>query len=95
MLKAGRVVALDETKNLLKLTSEHCAQFRLDAERIPEKWQGRVVQGEDGSWRFNFSEYADLEILLADLRGAAVRVLEMRLQEPDLEDVFTDIMKRT
>ena len=95
MLKAGRVVALDETKNLLKLTSEHCAQFRLDAESIPAKWQNRVVQGDDGNWRFNFSEYADLETLLADLRGAAVRVLEMRLQEPDLEDVFTDIMKRT
>ena len=95
MLKAGRVVALDETKNLLKLTSEHCAQFRLDAESIPAKWQNRMVLGEDGCWRFNFSEYVDLETLLADLRGAAVRVLEMRLQEPDLEDVFTDIMKRT
>ncbi len=30
-----------------------------------------------------------------DLRGAGVRVTEMQLQEPDLEDVFTDIMKRT
>jgi len=95
MLKAGRVVALDETKNLLKLTNEHCAQFRLDSESIPEQWQIRVVQGDNGTWRFNFSDYADLETLLADLRGAAVRVLEMRLQEPDLEDVFTDIMKRT
>ncbi len=95
MLKAGRVVALDETKNLLKLTNEHCAQFRLDVESMPKQWQNRVVQGEDGCWRFNFSDYADLETLLADFRGAAVRVLEMRLQEPDLEDVFTDIMKRT
>ena len=95
MLKAGRVVALDETKNLLKLTNEHCAQFRLDVESIPEQWQIRVVPGDNGTWLFNFSDYADLETLLADLRGAAVRVLEMRLQEPDLEDVFTDIMKRT
>ena len=95
MLKAGRIVALDATKNLLKLTNEHCAQFRLDADSIPAGWQGRVAQGEDGNWRFNFSEYADLEALLADFRSAGVRVLEMRLQEPDLEDVFTDIMKRT
>ena len=95
MLKAGRIVALDATKNLLKLTNEHCAQFRLDADSVPPVWQSRVVQGADGNWRFNFSEYADLETLLADLRGAEVRVLEMRLQEPDLEDVFTDIMKRT
>ena len=33
--------------------------------------------------------------LLADLRGAGVRVLEMELQEPDLEDVFAEVMKRT
>ena len=95
MLKAGRIVALDATKNLLRLTNEHCAQFRLDADSVPAVWQSRVVQGADGNWRFNFSEYADLETLLADLRGAEVSVLEMRLQEPDLEDVFTDIMKRT
>ena len=95
MLKAGRVVALDETRNLLRLTSEHCAQLKLDKESIPPLWQARVVHGKDGSWRFNFSEYADLEQLLTDLRVSGVRVLEMRLQEPDLEDVFTDIMQRT
>ena len=95
MLKSGRVVACDTTRNLLQLTNEHCAQLRLDAEAVPEAWQGRLQRDADGSWRINFSEYVELETLLADLRGAGVRVTEMQLQEPDLEDVFTDIMKRT
>ena len=94
MLKAGRVVALDATRNLLALTNEHCAQLRLDTETAPPAWQDRLLRDEDGSWRINFSEYSDLEALLTDLRAGGVRVLEMRLQEPDLEDVFTDIMKR-
>jgi ABC-2 type transport system ATP-binding protein len=94
MLKSGRVVALDATRNLLKLTNEHCAQLRLDSEEVPDVWQKRLQRDPDGSWRFNFSEYSDLETLLADLRVADTRVLEMRLQEPDLEDVFTDIMRR-
>ena len=94
MLKSGHVVALDETRNLLKLTNEHCAQLRLNATSIPPALQSRLVSGGDGNWRFNFSEYADLEALMAELRGAGIQVLEMRLQEPDLEDVFTDIMKR-
>jgi ABC-2 type transport system ATP-binding protein len=94
MLKSGRVVALDATRNLLKLTNEHCAQLRLDSETVPKVWQKRLQCDPDGSWRFNFSEYSDLEALLTDLRVADTRVLEMRLQEPDLEDVFTDIMKR-
>jgi ABC-2 type transport system ATP-binding protein len=95
MLKSGRIVALDDTRNLLQLTNEHCAQLRLDAEAVPANWQARMQRETDGSWRFNFGDYAELEGLLADLRGAGVRVLEMQLQEPDLEDVFTDIMKRT
>ena len=95
MLKSGRVVALDATRNLLQLTNEHCAQLRLDAESVPGPWQARLQRDADGCWRINFGDYAELEALLADLRGAGVRVLELHLQEPDLEDVFTDIMKRT
>ncbi len=49
----------------------------------------------DGTWRVNFSDYGELETLLADLRRAGVQVQEMQLLEPDLEDVFTDIMKRS
>ncbi|MDP2110934.1 MAG: ABC transporter ATP-binding protein [Thiobacillus sp.] len=94
MLKSGRVVACDTTRNLLQLTSEHCAQLRLDGDAVPATWQARLQHDADGSWRINFSEYAELETLLADLRGAGIRVAEMQLHEPDLEDVFTDIMKR-
>ena len=95
MLKSGRVVALDATRNLLQLTNEHCAQLRLDVKTVPAAWEGRLLHDADGSWRINFSDYLELETLLADLRGVGVRVLEMQLQEPDLEDVFTDIMKRS
>ena len=95
MLKSGRVVACDTTRNLLQLTNEHCAQLRLDRDDVPVAWQDRLLRDAEGSWRINFSEYLELETLLADLRVTGVRVTEMHLQEPDLEDVFTDIMKRT
>ena len=95
MLKGGRIVACDTTRNLLQHTHEHCAQLRLDADAPPEAWRARLQRESDGSWRFNFGDYAELESLLAGLRGAGVRVTELHLQEPDLEDVFTDIMQRT
>ena len=94
MLKSGRVVACDTTRNLLQHTNEHCAQLRLDADP-PAGWQARLVRDPDGGWRFSFGDYAELESLLANLRGVGLRVTEMHLQEPDLEDVFTDIMQRT
>ncbi|HMM47696.1 MAG TPA: ABC transporter ATP-binding protein [Thiobacillaceae bacterium] len=95
MLKSGRIVACDTTRNLLRLTNEHCAELRLDAESVPAQWQSRLRRGDDGAWRINFGDYVELETLLVDLRRAGVRIAEMHLREPDLEDVFTDIMKRT
>jgi len=95
MLKAGRVVALDETRNLLRLTNEHCVALRLAGGEPPPAWAMRMQAGNDGSWRVSFSDYAELETLLAALREAGLKVTEMLLQEPDLEDVFTDIMKRS
>jgi ABC-2 type transport system ATP-binding protein len=95
MLKAGRVVALDETRNLLRLTNEHCVSLRLAGGEPPPAWAMRMQACNDGSWRVSFSDYAELETLLAALREAGLKVTEMLLQEPDLEDVFTDIMKRS
>jgi ABC-2 type transport system ATP-binding protein len=95
MLKAGRVVALDATRNLLRLTNEHCVSLRLAGGEPPPAWAMRMQAGNDGSWRVSFSDYAELESLLAALREAGLKVTEMQLQEPDLEDVFTDIMKRS
>ncbi len=93
MLKAGRIVALDATRNLLRLTNEHCAQLRLEG-ALPPAVAARLQAGADSDWRFSFGDYVELESLLAELHGADVRVRELHLQEPDLEDVFTDIMKR-
>ena len=93
MLKSGRIVACDTTRNLLRRTHEHCAQLRVDGDAVPTNWQGRMQRDADGVWRVNFGDYVELENLLADLRAAGLRVQELQLQEPDLEDVFTDIMK--
>jgi FlaA1/EpsC-like NDP-sugar epimerase len=71
------------------------ASLRLAGGEPPEAWAMRMQAGNDGSWRVSFSDYAELESLLAALREGGLRVTEMQLQEPDLEDVFTDIMKRS
>ncbi len=90
MLKQGRLVALDSTRNLLSRRHEHQAQFRLDGE--PPGSLG-LKQGQGNCWLFGFQEYDELETPLAALRRAGIKVLEMQLLEPDLEDVFTEIIQ--
>jgi ABC-2 type transport system ATP-binding protein len=90
MLKAGRVVALDTTKNLLARVAG--LTVRLVADRVPASWQARV-QGRDAhAFLLGLEQYADLESLLAALREEGIRIDELALQETDLEQVFLRIM---
>jgi len=90
MLKAGRVVALDTTKNLLARVAG--LTVRLAADRVPAAWQSRVQSRDAHVFVLGLDEYADLESLLAALREEGIRIDELALQETDLEQVFLRIM---
>jgi ABC-2 type transport system ATP-binding protein len=90
MLKAGRVVALDSTRNLLARFAG--LTVRLVVPALPAAWQPRVLR-EEGPVRFlGLASYDELERLLADLRVAGIRIGELALAETDLEQVFLRIM---
>jgi ABC-2 type transport system ATP-binding protein len=93
MMKAGRIVALDSTKNLLAGSSEHRA--RLELEDCTPPADVPLVTAADGGWEFRFHDYAELEQLLARLRLADLKVKTMQLLEADLETVFMGIMERS
>jgi ABC-2 type transport system ATP-binding protein len=92
MLKGGKVVALDRTRALLERFATHSLSVRM---RKPEVGlaQGGMVS-DDGWVCFGFDAYADVEPLLARLREAGGEVEELRIGEPDLEEVFVEVMNR-
>ena len=92
MLKAGKVVALDTTQNLL--TSFAGLTVRLTAAALPEPWRGRVQRHEAQTYLLSLADYAELESLLAALRKEGIAIIELSLQEADLEQVFLRIMAR-
>ena len=79
MLKAGRVVALDSTRNLLAGFSG--AQLRI---RLADGVRREV----------KLERYEDVEGELARLREQGARIVEMELQPPDLEEVFLKLTSR-
>lgn len=94
MLKQGRVVALDTTKNLLSRRHEQQARLWLSSLPAQDILDGcKLAKQSDGSWLFAFQNYTELELLLASLRHAGAGIREMQLVEPDLEDVFTKIIR--
>ena len=91
MLKAGRIVALDSTQNLLsRFAGITC---RLAVSRVPASWQARVVRQEGHLYYIGLTSYAELEELLASLRTEGIAIDELALEETDLEQVFLRIMK--
>jgi ABC-2 type transport system ATP-binding protein len=92
MLKAGKVVALDTTRNLLSTFAG--LTVRLTADSLPDAWRSRVVREGDGSYLLSLGGYAELESLLAALRERGATLTELSLQEADLEQVFLRIMAR-
>ena len=93
MLKSGRIVALDETANLVRRF--HNLQLRV---RITGDWPGsplpECTQGMDGSFIIPLADYSEIELLLGRLREANRQIIELELLQPDLEDVFVEIMQR-
>jgi len=93
MLKAGRVVALDSTENLLSSHANHALRFRLaEGDVLPLAFDGRATRSED-MWVLPFEDYSEVGALVDTLRNAGCTLQDLEIGKPDLEDVFLDVMK--
>jgi len=92
MLKAGRVVALDSTSELLKASASNVLRFKLDAD-LPAallskaRVTGRIVQ-------LPAHTAGEVEDHLAALRLAGLVPEDIEIRKADLEDVFIDVMNQ-
>jgi ABC-2 type transport system ATP-binding protein len=94
MLKAGRIAALDSTRNLLETFSGLQLRLRLDQESLPQPFPGQVISSDKSFFVVQLEDYRQLEDALARLREGGVQIQEMELQPPDLEEVFVRLTGR-
>ena len=95
MLKQGRVVALDTTQNLLRKHSGCYVDLRLIPDTLPDAIKPMVVSHADGGCRLALKDYVQLEDIMAAIRNAGIKVQEMEVMQPDLEEVFVQIMQQS
>ena len=93
MLKDGKIVALDSTQNMLNSIVGCRVSLKLDG-ALPAALLTQVVEQADHDYLLALPSYQALEAVLAELRVAGVAVQEMKLQQPDLEDVFMQVVGR-
>jgi ABC-2 type transport system ATP-binding protein len=94
MLKQGRVVALDSTSNLLKRVHHLLLRLRLVGE-LPAELRELEHGSTEDAHVLRLKSYDDVERALSSVRRAGSRIEEMELVQPDLEDAFVDVMRRS
>ena len=93
MLKQGRVVALDTTSNLINRRDSLYLKLRLSGAALPAGLAARVRDSRDAAHTLRLRSYAEVEGVLAQVREAGAQIEELELLQPDLEDVFVQIMQ--
>jgi len=91
MLKGGRLIALDQTRNLLRQLSGVRMSMRITGEPPPEVARHLAERiGEHVVLRL--ANVAEVEPALAALRRAGCSIEDLEVGHADLEDVFLQIM---
>ncbi|MEI7916675.1 MAG: ABC transporter ATP-binding protein [Methylophilaceae bacterium] len=93
LLKQGELIALDSTKNLLATISGKKLRLKLSG-ALPVSLRDMIRHQENQEYTLSLNAVNQVEYVLAELRNANTVVEDMQLIEPDLEDVFVDLMGR-
>ena len=94
MLKQGRVVALDTTRNLLAGVSGTHLRLRLSPDRLPDALAPMMVRRDGAERVLAIQRHAQITEVLLALRAAGIEVIELQLLQPDLEEAFVSIVGR-
>src|SRR5437762_14148179 len=79
MLKQGEIVANDTTQNLLKRFPGFYVMLKLEPQVLPAALKPLLTQASEAGFRLALSDYFEVEQVMAALRAAAVKVLEMEV----------------
>lgn len=95
MLKAGRIVALDTTANLLQRFASHALKVKLAAPVVlPAELAAKATRQEGAELEFGFDRFDEVAELLAGIKSAGGTIVDMALGTPDMEQVFVGIMNQ-
>jgi ABC-2 type transport system ATP-binding protein len=92
MLRAGKVVALDTTRALLKRVAGSQLKLRLSGAALPTSLQAIQIPSESSYTLLRINHNNEIEPVLKNLREAGCGIDELHIEQADLEDVFLQIM---
>ncbi len=92
MMKAGEIVALDTTENLLNRIPGKKLRLKLGAHALPESLLPMLRSQDAGGYTLALNHVNQIGPVLETLRAQQIAVEDMQLLEADLEDVFVEVV---
>jgi len=94
MMKAGQIIALDTTQNLLAHHSRPSLTLSVDqGKSLPASLLERATSLPAGRYRLGLENFAEVEQILALCRSSSLEIKELEVGQADLEEVFVRIMR--
>lgn len=93
MLKNGRIIVLDDVRNLISSNSGYRIRLQLSPDTLPVALQPLMISHDQGYYVLAIEKYLQLENVMAVLREAQTQIMELQILQPDLEEVFVKIMR--
>ena len=97
MMKSGKIVALDSTKNLLKEFSLKNLKVRLQKnsiKKITTLLKETPFLKEDDWCTFKLKKVSDASSIIEKLNSLKIQILDLKLIESDLENIFLKLTSK-
>ena len=97
MMKSGKIVALDSTKNLLKEFSLKNLKVRLqknNIKKIMTLLKETPFSQEDDWCTFKLKKVSDASSIIEKLNSLKIQILDLKLIESDLENIFLKLTSK-
>lgn len=97
MMKSGKIVALDSTKNLLKEFSLKNLKVRLQKnsiKKITTLLKETPFIQEDDWCTFKLKKVSDASSIIEKLNSLKIQILDLKLIESDLENIFLKLTSK-
>ena len=97
MMKSGKIVALDSTKNLLKEFSLKNLKVRLQKNSIKKitTLLKEAPFDQEGDWCiFKLKKVSDASNIIEKLNSLKIQILDLKLIESDLENIFLKLTSK-
>jgi ABC-2 type transport system ATP-binding protein len=97
MMRSGKLVALDTTKNLLKKFAAKNLKLRLNLDKkngSPLSLAGTQYSLSDDWFTFELKKISDVASIIDKLKQKNIEILDMETVDPDLENVFLKLTRK-